>query len=386
MKIGIVIAAGGLAAAAIGAQAQSTSANATVTPPRQVAPSSITLYGNIDQYFNYMHSSSGATLKTLNDGAYLRSRWGVRGVEDLGGDLAAKFQLESGFFSDTGGLADTARSFDRQAWVGLAGGFGEVRLGRQNTAIFYRGDYINFGSRTLGSMVNNFGVPSRYDNDISWLSPRYAGVMVELHYALGESSAGIKRLAVYQAAVDYLYGPYRVGYAGLRANPPAGATVPTKAAYDNVYANYDWGKGKVYLTYVRSNNSASTAVSNNAGTIVGNVGALVAGNLTDANRYYNIVQVSADWNITPVLRVGALWGRIGDTSGANRSANGGSIGAFYSLSKRTTLMALADTLRNNANGGWRPAGSAGLTPNFATPNDVNGRTINGLQAGIIHRF
>ncbi len=48
--------------------------------------------------------------------------------------------------------------------------------------------------------------------------------------------------------------------------------------------------------------------------------------------------------------------------------------------------ALADTLRNEANGGFRPAGSAGLKSDFTNPNDINGRTITGVQLGAIHRF
>ena len=350
------------------------------------AQSSVTLYGSLDQYLNYMRSSSGARLKTLNDGAFLRSRWGVRGSEDLGGGLVAKFQLEAGLGADTGTMADSARSFDRQSWVGLGSPYGEVRFGRQNTAIFYRGDYIDFSSRTLGSIVNTFGVPSRFDNDISYLSPRIAGLMFEAHLAIGESPLGARSQAIYQASVDYLNGPLRVGYAGLRARPPAGAAFSRDVAYDNVYGNYDYGAGKVYLVYVRSNNSASSAVSNNANTVLGNVGALVTGTVADVNRFYNIVQVSADYNVTPQLRIGALWGRIDDTSSTNRDASGGSIGAYYALSKRTTLLALVDTLRNSTNGGFRPAGSAGLSPNFATPNDVNGRTMTGVQVGVVHRF
>lgn len=40
------------------------------------ATSSVTLYGTIDQYINYMSSSSGAKIKSVNDGAFLRSRFG----------------------------------------------------------------------------------------------------------------------------------------------------------------------------------------------------------------------------------------------------------------------------------------------------------------------
>ena len=355
------------------------------------AQSNATLYGSVDQYLNYMRSSSGATIRSLNDGAVLRSRLGFRGTEDLGGGYSAKFQLERGLSADTGAPADANRAFDRQAWVGLASRtLGELRLGRQNTAIFYRGDYVDFSSRTLGSVVNAFGVPSRYDNDIAYISPRRGGALVELHYALAETPGGVRGQAIYQAAVDYLAGPVRVGYAGLRGRAPEGAAQTADVRYDNLYFNYDFGKGKVYATYVRSNNSTSSGsgatLVHNGGTILGNVGGTVAGTNADVNRHHDIWQLSADYLVTPLLRVGALWGRIHDTSGGGRNASGGMIGAYYALSRNTSLLAIVETLRNDADAGFRPSGSAGLSPNFSTADDVNGRRIDGVHAGIVHRF
>ncbi|MDE2299588.1 MAG: porin [Burkholderiales bacterium] len=349
------------------------------------AQSSVTLYGSIDQYVNYMRSSSGATVKSLEDGALLRSRIGLRGVEDLGDGLAAKFQLEGGLSADNGTQADSSRFFDRQSWVGLSNPYGEIRLGRQNGPILVRGGYIDYTTRTLGSMINNFGVPSRFDNDFSYISPRVGGVAFEGHVSLPESPVGNHPL-VYQAALDYVSKNYVVGYMGVRGRPPTNAAVPKDVVYDNVYANWLYGKGTVYLAFVRSNNSTSTAVSNNAGTILGNVGGYNAGTNPDLNNFYNIYQVSADYQLTELLRVGALWGKIDDKSGRDRGASGGSMGAYYALSKRTTLLALVDTLRNATNGGWRPSGSAGLKTTFTAPNDINGRTINGVQFGILHRF
>jgi Gram-negative porin len=181
---------------------------------------------------------------------------------------------------------------------------------------------------------------------------------------------------------------------GLRARAPSNAVVNKDVAYDNLYANWMYGKGTVYLAFVRSNNNTSTAVSNNAGTLLSNVGgtpnagagSFNTGTNTDLNNFYNIYQISADYRITEQLRFGALWGKINDRSGRDRGASGGSIGAYYDLSKRTMLLALVDTLRNETNGGWRPAGSAGLKSTFTTPADINGRTINGAQVGIVHRF
>ena len=347
--------------------------------------SSVTVYGSIDQYLNYMHSSSGATVKSVEDGAWQRSRIGFRGVEDLGGGLSAKFQLEGGFSADTGATADAARFFDRQTWVGLAAPYGEFRLGRQNGPVQARGGYIDYTYRNLGSMINNFGVPSRYDNDVSYISPRIGGFQFEGHVSLPESPVGNHPI-VYQAAFDYVQDAYRAGYMFVRGRPPSNASIDKDVVYDNIYADWMYGKGTVYVAFVRSNNNTATAVSNNAGTILSNVGGINAGTNPDLNNFYNIWQVSADYRVTDLLRIGALWGKIDDKSGRGRGATGGSIGAYYDLSKRTMLLALVDTLRNDTNGGWRPSGSAGLKTTFTAPGDINGRTINGVQVGIVHRF
>lgn len=368
------------------ATAGAFAAAATAQAQAQAQQSNVTLYGVIDQYVNYMRSSSGATVRSLEDGAWLRSRVGVKGSEELGGGLAVKFQLEHAFSADTGAQSDATRFWDRQAWVGLASkDYGELRLGRQNTAILTRGGYVDFTARTLGSTINNFGVASRYDNDISYQSPRLAGLQVEAHVALPELASG-NRALVYQWALDYASDSYRLGYMGVRGRPAAGATVDRDVVYDTWYANWLYGQGTVYLAYVHTNNSTATAVANNAGAILGNVGGYNAGSNADLRNFYDILQLSADWRVTQNLRVGALWGRIHDKSGRGRDASGGAVGAYYDLSRRTMLVALLDTQRNGTNGGWRPVGSAGLKTNFSTPTDINGQAINGLQLGIVHRF
>lgn len=348
------------------------------------ADSSVTLYGDIDLYGNYMSSSSGNHLVAIDDGALLRSRWGLRGTEDFGGGYAARFQLEGGFYSDTGGLAYTGL-FDRQSWVGLASPVGEFRVGRQNGPIFTHGDYIDFTRRTLGSVVNSFGVPSRYDNDVSYISTRWNHMQFEAHASLPESPVGNHPL-VLQASIDYIGDTFVAGAMTVHALPPTHAMIAKDVEYDNVYADWKYGYGTVYLAFVHSNNITSTAVSKTAGTILGNIGGYNAGTNPDLNHFYNIWQASADYNVTPQLRVGALWGKIIDTSGRHQGADGGSVGAYYDLSKRTTLLALVDTIRNDPNGGFRFAGSAALHANFTNPSDVNGQRINGMQVGMVHRF
>jgi predicted porin len=350
----------------------------------------VTIYGDFDEYVGYIHSSSGAHITGLNDGAILRSRLGFRGDEDLGNGYQAKFTLELGHNADTGTLADTSRLFDRQAWVGLATPLGELRIGRQNTDIFLIGGAIDYTERTtFGSIINTFGVPSRYDNDISFKTPRKAGLQASVHYALPENSGGVRNHAIYQLAVDYQNGPYRVGYAGLMARPnSATATVHENIKYHNAYADYTYGPGKVYLAVVRSNNVTANANGLNAASILSNVGNpnnFFPGTDLNARRYYNIWQLSADYRINPQFRVGALYGEMHDTTGGAAGAHGGNVGGFYDMSKRTTFYSFASWMTNQRNAGFRFSSSAAPSANLAG-NDINGKRLTGFQMGILHKF
>ena len=104
-----------------------------------MAQSSVTLYGVADAAVTYVNGLDNWT--GLNSGANKTSRLGFRGVEDLGGGLKANFVLEGGFNLDagdgkSGGATDSGFQFKRQSTVGLAGNFGEVRLGRELTAAY----------------------------------------------------------------------------------------------------------------------------------------------------------------------------------------------------------------------------------------------------------
>ncbi len=350
------------------------------------AQSQVTVFGLIDQYVNVMRSSSGTKVKALEDGGGIfNSRFGVRGTEDLGGGYSAKFWLESGLSADNGTQSDSTRFWNRQSWVGLAAPYGELRLGRQITPIYARGCYIDYGCRGSGSMVNSFGLPVRFDNAISALFPRTYGVKVEALVAAPESPLG-NRPIVYAVGADWTNDTFVFGYAGARARTPSNALIKKDMVYDNLFANWMYGKGTVYLVYVRSNNNTASGGINNAGTIVGNSGGINAGTNPDLRNFYKIYQVSADYRVLDNLRVGAAWGTIKDQSGRQRGATDGSIGAYYDLSKRTTLFTSVETLHNEKNGGWRPAASGAIKTTFTAASDVNGQKIDRVLAGISHRF
>jgi len=361
---------------------------ATVGAAPAIAQSSLAMYGIVDQNVSYWRSNSGRSVTAQDSYGMLPSRWGLRGKEDLGDGLYASFNLEMGINADDGTLSDSRRAFDRQSWVALgSNSWGEIRLGRQGGPIFKIGGQIDSGGRTRGSMVNNFGAPSRYDNDMAYISPRMKGVAFEVHYAMAETTGAPAHQGIWQVGVDYINGPWRAGYAGLLARAPKDALFNNDVRYDNLWSNYDWGRGKVYLAFVRSNNSTSGNAGNNAATILGNTGGVVAGTDPEVRNYHHIWQIAADWRVLDALRVGTIVGQIKDRAkeraDGKRDAVGVSLAAYYSLSKRTTIYTVAQHMKNKNDAGFRPAGSA---RHFGSADDVNGRTFKGVLVGVAHRF
>ena len=102
---------------------------------------SVTLYGIVDTAlrsqtgFTSAYARSPVNVTTVASGVGPTSRWGLRGSEDLGGGLRALFNLESGINVDTGASSNATTLFDRAAIVGLAGPWGTVTAGRQNTLV-----------------------------------------------------------------------------------------------------------------------------------------------------------------------------------------------------------------------------------------------------------
>ena len=371
-----------------------------ITPLLQVkaAGGMFRVYGDIDEYINVMHSSSGAKIKALQDGAILRSRLGFTGTKDFGSGYGGAFTLETGFNATNGtqadqananttGLTTSGRLFDRQAWAGVTSPYGEFRVGRQNTDIQSQGNYIDYTERNRGSVVNSFGVPSRYDGDFAYLSPRIAGVQVVGHIAVGgggQQTTSTFNQRVAQLRVDYVNGPIRVAYSGLTAKAANGALHGQEVFYHSAYANYDWGQGTIYAVYVHSNNGGG-ALSNTGGNEVGNIPTVLPGTNATVTTSYDIYQLSADYRMTSTLRLGGLYGKIKDSQNSSGSATGWSAGAFWQAMSNLTIYSLVDQMDNSSTGAFGLAGSAGLTKTFSGTN-LTGRKITGVQLGGLLRF
>jgi predicted porin len=92
----------------------------------------VTISGQLDAGIQSTKNGDGAVVTNMGTGIHGASRLRFVGVEDLGGGNKANFWLE--MQPDfTNGTTNAAGLFNRGAWAGLQGNWGELRLGRQGT-------------------------------------------------------------------------------------------------------------------------------------------------------------------------------------------------------------------------------------------------------------
>ncbi|MFM0698235.1 porin [Paraburkholderia sediminicola] len=202
------------------------------------AQSSVTLYGLIDFGLTYVNNAQtarttagprGASQFALTDGSatgVAGSRWGLRGVEDLGGGLQAIFVLENGFTLNNGALAQGGAEFGRQAYVGLSGGFGKLTLGRQYdtytdfvqplTATGQWAGYMGAQPDDVDSLSNT----SRINNAIKFRTPDYRGFAAAGLYSLGGVAGSVTQNQLWSLGASYSVGSMSLAAGYLNARDP----------------------------------------------------------------------------------------------------------------------------------------------------------------------
>jgi predicted porin len=150
----------------------------------------VSLYGVLDTSIEVTDPGSGWAAR-MDSGAYRGSRFGLRGEEPIGGDTAIVFTLENGFGSADGTFQSPGVLFNRQAWIGARGPWGEVRFGRQYSPIYipFKGDLDAFGAGTIASGLNNLSKITPYANNaLTYLSPVIGGFNATLMMATRDPS------------------------------------------------------------------------------------------------------------------------------------------------------------------------------------------------------
>lgn len=265
-----------------------------------MAQSSVTLYGIADIYVAKVKGQSAAA----GSGGVNTSRLGFKGSEDLGGGLSAIFQFEQKL--NLGDGSTNAKLFDRQANVGLAGGFGTVKLGRNWNAMddVFGASNSGFDSALSANAIWQNSYTGAADAQIYYATPEFAGVSGAVSTQLnGNVAAGAERISA--GHVKYAGGPVAVAL-GYEKNE-----VGQKGTMIN--GSYDLGAAKLLASYYTTKDTGGVA-----------------------GLKVNSYQLGVDIPVGSSVTVSAGYASS-KTKGASESDSAFGVAAAYSLSKRTMV-------------------------------------------------
>lgn len=343
------------------------------------AQSSVTIYGVVDTGIARIDQGDNATGSVnhngLESGLNAASRIGFKGIEDLGNGLKAEFVLENGINTDDG----TGNSgFSRLAFIGLNGGFGKVRLGKQENQIKEMlGKIDTFGAAGIANAhdfiggyqnnslgldddgnPNNVGIPQRQGNMITWQSQNYGGFSGSVGYIFGEQNDDNGLDSGWGARLGYGNGPLNVQFAYQKQNhfSEAGADVDAKTAL--LGATYDFGVVKLHGLYGERKFDAGLVNAEAVKVRTGLIGATVPFGASAIRAEY-ITNDNKD---------------IDDAD-----SNVWALSYTYAMSKRTTLYATYVRVDND------DKSNLGLGGGDYTAA-ANGENVTGFGVGISHKF
>ena len=136
------------------------------------------------------------------------SRVGIKGSEDLGNGLKAVYKMEFGLDITAN---DTLSS--RNQYVGLAGGFGTVLLGRHDTPMKMSQpkDLFNDGVSDNTNIMNIADGEDRASNVIAYVSPSFSGVKVVAATVAGTTAPSTKSELADTYSIAAMYGSTKKG-------------------------------------------------------------------------------------------------------------------------------------------------------------------------------
>ena len=161
------------------------------------AAADVTLYGVVDTGLAYTYDDMTDEPKEetfgMMSGYNAVSRFGIKGTEDLGNGLQVGFKLENGFSSDDGNFKYDGRLFGREASLSLMSEFGTFSFGRMGGVASSAGTYdIVYATADAFDGGDNdilgLQISSRYDNMVTYQSPKFAGVQGTVQYSFKQDN------------------------------------------------------------------------------------------------------------------------------------------------------------------------------------------------------
>jgi predicted porin len=335
------------------------------------AQSSVTLYGVVDggllytsKTLNPANGQNAGSTWAMYDGGLSPSRFGFRGVEDLGGGLKASFDLESGIDIANGGFNNSnGNLFGRQAWIALDSNFGSLKAGLQFSPFFYAVDLTDarsfslFGSGLVPYVGSVLATSILNSNGVSYTSPTIAGFKGSAMLALGGQAGDFQASRQYSVSLSYTHDNLLLEAAFYDGNSgPSPSPLPSTVAFEGrmLGAAYKFGNLTAKASFVNYK---------------------VAGSFDN-----NVYSGGLDYLVRPDIEInGGVW----VTSDRNNTTNHSlltSVGAMYYLSKATTLYAQVGVVNNHG------AMDTGLSvSSLGALYGVKG-TTTGVNVGVRHSF
>lgn len=340
------------------------------------AQSSVTLYGVVDAGIEYQNNAgqTGENLFRMTSGNQSGSRWGLRGVEDLGGGLKGVFVLESGIEIDEGRSAQGGRLFGRNAYVGLQGNFGSVLLGRQQSTLYdfaLQYDPMAISTR-YSSTSQEAAFASRYDNTAKYIG-KFGGLTASALYSFQNNGAEVAGSNVFGRAMgallSYSAGPFSVGaaYDDLHVGTAANQAPVIRRA--TVAGTYAFGPAKAFLGY-------RWAKAYDGAALPGATGGATSSNLYWAGLAYQM---------TPAFSLsGAAYYQDFRNTGADPWQF--VVTGDYALSKRTDVYVSGSYAMNKDGSSLGVSGFNTGTGATAVYNVEPGKDQFGAVVGVRHKF
>lgn len=284
------------------------------------------------------------------------SRLNFTATEDLGGGMKAIGVAELGWNIDSGNQDSTTKTFQRQTWAGLAGGFGTVAVGRQYREIFLAGarSSYNYTASGIGVFWLNTGTGVRQDNMIKYTSPKIGdGLTVAAAYAPGEgtSAADNDNDKFTEFGASWRSGPLSLNAAaGTSTAEAAGTPVDTKTTI--LGGSYTFGAATVYALHSQSK--------------------------TDGGAEVKATSVTGKYRVG-MGDIVAAFGKRAVTPGSEVDSTLTGLGYFHWLSKTTNLFFTYGSVANDAN-------TALAAPRQAVATTANGEDPTVIAVGWVQRF
>ncbi|MFM9435150.1 putative porin [Janthinobacterium sp. CG_23.3] len=334
-----------------------------------LAQSGVTVYGVVDIGVSHDRGGVAGDATRVTSGMATQSRWGLRGIEDLGGGLSALFVVEGGFSADKGTSTQGNTLFGRATIVGLRGGFGTVTMGLQDTPHFTTLNAVVDPLRNGIARSNNLMAPTgvRARNSVLYRSKPLNGFSGDIMYAAGEVAGDNAAGRALGGSFGYSEGPLNVRLAYHNRNNDTEVLKNTGNAKNILLgANYDFGPAKAYFGYA-SDKGLNSSPLNNAAASFGGAAPKAS---TDSNAL--LLAMTAPFGASTLV---LSYVAKNDKTAFNQDARQMALAYMYALSKRTDLYSSFARI-SNRNGAAYTAGNS----------EEAGTGNRQFTAGLRHRF